>query len=131
MESTVSGSLRASALALLLLLPGCGGAEVDGDVLATLPTPSEHARGAALYAQHCSVCHGAYGLGAETGPPLVHPVYRPRHHGDEAFQLAVAQGVRAHHWRFGDMSPVPGLDRNDVAQVTGYVRWLQRAVGVD
>jgi mono/diheme cytochrome c family protein len=130
MESIGSTMRRITAVAVLLLVAGCG-AEVDGDVLATLPTPAEHARGSALYAQHCSVCHGAYGLGAETGPPLVHPVYRPRHHGDEAFQLAVAQGVRAHHWRFGDMPPVPGLDRHDVEQVTGYVRWLQRAVGVE
>jgi mono/diheme cytochrome c family protein len=119
------------AMAVVLLLAGCGGTEIDSDTLATLPIPSEHARGGALWAQQCAVCHGAYGLGTDTGPPLVHAVYRPRHHGDEAFQLAVAQGVRAHHFRFGDMAPVPGLDRHDVEQITGYVRWLQRAAGIE
>jgi mono/diheme cytochrome c family protein len=128
-------STRRVALAILagcmLGLPGCDGAEVDGSVLTTLPVPAEHARGAAVYRTHCEACHGEHALGTEIGPPLVHPVYRPRHHGDAAFELAVSQGVRAHHWRFGDMAPVPGIPPEDVAAVTAYVRWLQRAVGIE
>jgi hypothetical protein len=123
--------ILAPAVPLLLMLLGACGTDVDSDTLMTLPIPTEHSRGAALYTQQCAVCHGAWGLGSEQGPPLVHAVYRTRHHGDDAFQLAVAQGVRAHHWRFGDMAPVTGLDRHDVEQITGYVRWLQRAAGIE
>jgi mono/diheme cytochrome c family protein len=134
--ATCRGAGRASPRGLLLsalLLSACGG-EVDPEALAALrgsAVPPRHAAGHALYDRHCATCHGPAATGAETGPPLVHPVYRTRQHGDEAFQLAVAQGVRAHHWRFGDMPPVPELTRDDVAAVTGYVRWLQRSVGID
>ena len=30
-----------------------------------------------------------------------------------AFQLAVANGVRAHHWKFGDMAPVKEVTPDD------------------
>jgi mono/diheme cytochrome c family protein len=117
-----------------LLLPaiaGCSGGDVETGHLAALAVPAEHARGETLYAQHCEACHGPQATGSETAPPLVHAVYRTRHHGDEAFQIAVAQGVRAHHFRFGDMPAVPGLSREQVAEITAYVRWLQRASGID
>ena len=52
------------------------------------------------------------------------------HHGDAAFLLAVRNGVRAHHWRFGDMPPQPGLTGAEVAAITAYVRELQRANGI-
>jgi mono/diheme cytochrome c family protein len=119
--------------ALLLPLQGClpDAAQVDPSVLADVEVPAEHLQGRALFDAHCIACHGAMGLGTEQGPPLLHSVYRPRHHGDEAFQIAVAQGVRAHHWRFGDMPAVPGLTRDDVAAVVGYIRWLQRTAGIE
>jgi mono/diheme cytochrome c family protein len=121
---------RRSLLAVLLLA-GCQAEEVDGELLAAVPVPEEHQEGAALYRAWCQSCHGPSAAGTDQGPPLVHTVYRPRHHGDEAFQLAVSQGVRAHHFRFGDMQPVPGLSRDEVASITGYIRFLQRAVGID
>jgi hypothetical protein len=37
---------------------------------------------------------------------------------------------RAHHWKFGDMAPVPGLTPDDVAQITAYVRLEQRKAGI-
>ena len=37
---------------------------------------------------------------------------------------------RAHHWSFGNMLPVPGLDSAAIAGVTAYVRWLQQKAGV-
>jgi mono/diheme cytochrome c family protein len=118
-------------LAMLLLLGGCQSGEVETGHLAQLDVPAEHAGGKRLYEQHCQVCHGSEATGTEQAPPLVHWVYRTRHHGDEAFQLAVSQGVRAHHFRFGDMPPIPGLSREEVAEITGYVRWLQRQAGID
>ena len=67
----------------------------------------------------------------EVAPPLVHIIYEPGHHGDESFQRAVALGVRAHHWRFGNMAPVEGLTREDVALIVAYIRELQRANGIE
>ena len=63
----------------------------------------------------CAKCHGANGSGSMGfGPPLVHVIYEPNHHGDRAFYIAVQQGVRAHHWPFGNMPPQPGLTPNEV-----------------
>ena len=83
------------------------------------------------FAENCAACHGQNAAGQEgAGPPLVHIIYEPGHHGDESFQRAVAFGVRAHHWRFGDMPPVEGLTRSDVAGIIAYIRELQRANGI-
>ena len=91
----------------------------------------EARRGEEIFNANCSVCHGAFAAGRNgLGPPLVHPIYEPDHHGDESFQLAVARGTRAHHWPFGDMLPVEGLDRNDVRGIIAFVRELQRASGI-
>ncbi len=88
--------------------------------------------GGRLFDAKCASCHGENAAGrAGTGPPLVHIVYEPGHHGDESFQRAVALGVRSHHWPFGDMAPVEGLSRADVALIVVYVRELQRANGID
>ena len=87
-------------------------------------------RGSKLFTQHCAACHGADLKGSDKGPPMLHKVYEPSHHADIAFQLAVANGVRAHHWQFGDMAPVPGLTPDDVAHITAFVRGEQRKVGI-
>lgn len=80
----------------------------------------------------CAACHGTNAAGRQgMGPPFVHPIYRPGHHGDMAFQIAVRQGVRAHHWPFGDMPPQTGLTEADVQNIVAYVRALQRANGID
>jgi hypothetical protein len=60
----------------------------------------------------------------------LHPYYVPSHHADEAFTLAVRSGVRAHHWRFGDMPPQPHVGEREIADIVAYVRWLQREVGL-
>ena len=85
-----------------------------------------------IFENICAACHGPNGVGnAEAGPPLIHKIYEPSHHGDESFQRAVANGVRAHHWRFGNMPPVEGLTRGDVAMVIEYIREIQRANGIN
>lgn len=106
------------------------GTEMDTAGLRALPVPAEHREGAALFASTCAQCHGEAALGTDQGPPLVHVVYEPGHHADAAFQLAVVRGVRAHHWGFGDMPPVPGVTQEQVDEIVGYVRWLQRNAGV-
>ena len=74
---------------------------------------------------------GPAGDGTTQGPPLVHIIYEPNHHADVAFLLAARNGVQAHHWRFGDMPPVPGVTDEIVLEIVGYIRWLQRQVGIE
>jgi len=92
-----------------------------------MPNPG---RGKALYASHCASCHGTDLKGSDKGPPMLHKVYEPSHHGDVAFQIAAARGVRAHHWQFGDMAPVPAVTPDDVAHITAFIRAEQRKVGI-
>ncbi len=87
-------------------------------------------QGKTLFARHCMRCHGPEAKGSRIGPPLVHRIYAPSHHADAAFLLAVARGVKSHHWEFGDMAPVPGVAPADVRLIVKYVRWLQRAAGI-
>lgn len=80
---------------------------------------------------NCAACHGANGGGTEgLAPPFIHKVYEPNHHGDIAFQLAAKQGVRQHHWPFGNMPPIPSVSQRDVTEITAYIRALQRANGI-
>ena len=92
-----------------------------------MPNP---AAGKTLFEKNCASCHGANLQGSDKGPPMLSKIYQPSHHGDAAFQLAVKNGSRAHHWKFGDMAPVPGLSPDDVAQITAYVRLEQRKAGI-
>lgn len=80
----------------------------------------------------CAQCHGPSAAGREgAGPPLIHKVYEPSHHGDLAFAMAAMQGVRAHHWNFGDMPPVEGVTEGQIAEIVAYVRELQRNNGIN
>lgn len=89
-------------------------------------------RGKSSFETNCAACHGRNAVGqVGVAPPLVHFIYEPSHHGDESFQRAVALGVRAHHWPFGNMPPIEGLDREAVADIVAYVRELQRANGIN
>lgn len=88
--------------------------------------------GRTIYDAKCASCHGRDGAGQDkVAPPLIHRIYEPSHHGDESFQMAAKAGVRAHHWPFGNMPPVEGLTRGDVAMIVAYVREVQRANGID
>ncbi len=97
---------------------------------AAKPLPAELEEGEAKFNNFCSRCHGPQGQGTNNGPPLVHKIYEPNHHADMAFQRAAAQGVRAHHWKFGDMPKIDGVVPEDVSQIIGYIRWLQRQAGI-
>ncbi len=94
-------------------------------------SPPEVAQGKTLFEQNCSICHGPAGDGTTQGPPLVDIIYEPNHHADVAFVLAARNGVRAHHWRFGDMAPLPDVTEEMVLEIVGYIRWLQRQVGIE
>lgn len=78
----------------------------------------------------CASCHGINATGTESGPPLIHKIYEPSHHGDESFQRAAAFGVQSHHWPFGNMPPVKGINRAEVSQIIRYIREVQKAHGI-
>ena len=94
------------------------------------PLPAELQAGEAKFNANCSACHGPQGVGTQQGPPLVHKIYEPNHHGDAAFQRAAANGVKAHHWEFGNMPKIDAVTPADVDQIIQYVRWLQRQTGI-
>lgn len=87
--------------------------------------------GERLFNENCAICHGENAAGKQgIAPPLVHKIYEPSHHADGSFYLAVSQGVRAHHWPFGDMPPVQGLTQGDVGKIVAYIRLVQRTNGI-
>ena len=94
------------------------------------PVPMEFQVGEAQFTANCAACHGKQAAGTDHGPPLVHKIYEPNHHGDAAFQRAAANGVKAHHWEFGNMPKIEGATADDVDQIVKYVRWLQRQAGI-
>lgn len=122
--------LRFLCVTALLALPGlvaAQGMKIPRPTPGLMPNP---ATGKPLFLAHCASCHGADLRGTDKGPPLLHRIYEPSHHADIAFQMAVANGVRQHHWKFGDMKPVPGVSPDDVAHITAWVRAAQRKVGI-
>ena len=85
-----------------------------------------------IYTEKCSACHGVNAAGREgAGPPLIHKIYEPSHHGDGAFLVAATNGVRQHHWSFGNMPPVEGITQAEVKSIVTYVREVQHAYGLD
>jgi len=93
---------------------------------------SEQAQiGKRAFEAKCAECHGTNAAGQNgVAPPLVHKIYEPSHHSDMAFVLAAKNGVRAHHWTFGNMPPVEGLTDGDVKLIARYVRELQKENGI-
>jgi mono/diheme cytochrome c family protein len=119
----------------ILLLPALLGASL-AHAGTPIPEPSPGLQprpivGKTLFDRNCASCHGVDLMGSDKGPPLLNPIYRPGHHSDASFQLAVANGARAHHWAFGDMKPVAGVSPDDVAHITAYVRMRQRKHGIE
>lgn len=89
-------------------------------------------QGRIAFGKTCASCHGDWGQGnARQGPPLIHKIYEPSHHGDMAFLIAMAQGTRQHHWRFGNMPPQPTVGREEALAIIAFVREVQKANGID
>ena len=126
----------------LLLAVGCAGMEAPTPMDYKTPTPDPvdslvteegsdiYMSGMELFRANCAVCHGDKGTGSDTGPPLIHEYYHPYHHPDFAFHAAVMSGVSRHHWEYGDMPPVSGLNEDDVEKIICYVRSLQQDSGM-
>lgn len=60
----------------------------------------------------------------------MHDIYNPGHHADEAFFLAARNGVRQHHWPYGNMAPLPRVGETELRAIVQYVRELQAANGI-
>ncbi len=113
-----------------MIVFGRGNAEITAQNFVKPPLDSVAMDGEALFVANCVACHGENALGSEQGPPLIHKIYEPGHHGDLSFLNAALNGVRAHHWRFGNMPPVEGITAEEVAKIVAYIRTLQRANGI-
>ena len=87
-------------------------------------------KGVEPFEKYCMVCHGIKGRGTNQGPSLVDRVYRPDHHADLSFHIAVRDGVKSHHWNYGDMQPVPLITPEETEHIIAYMREEQRRVGI-
>ena len=108
------------AIASLSMLPGAANSAEQIEI------PFKLAKGQVLYEKYCSSCHGMQLDGSDKGPPLVHPYYKPSHHGDNAFYRAALNGVKQHHWNFGNMPPVAGMTPGKMDSVLPYIRYYQQ-----
>jgi mono/diheme cytochrome c family protein len=91
-----------------------------------IDVPFHLAKGQLLYQEYCSSCHGLQLNGSDKGPPLIHPFYKPSHHNDSSFYRAALNGVKQHHWNFGDMPPVAGITPEKMDRILPYLRFYQR-----
>jgi len=110
-------------------LSGCDNDSTESGEHAQNKTPGL-STGKALFAKNCASCHGRGAKGTDQGPPFIHKVYEPSHHGDTSFYRAVEKGVRAHHWKFGDMPPIKRITRSETTEIISYIRYIQGKAGV-
>lgn len=103
------------------------------DIVLPATFSAQAQQGETYYNAVCASCHGKNAAGQDgIAPPLVHKIYEPSHHGDGAFVVAARNGVRAHHWNFGNMPAVTQpLTDAELGAIIAYVRELQRANGIN
>ena len=128
MRLTMTGLAVAAAAVAVYFFVARDGANGDEVVISTLSEAG--AQGQVAYGRFCASCHGDKIDGTEKGPPLMHPVYNPGHHGDASFVAATRRGAKGHHWPFGDMKPVEGVSDTELAEIIRFVREVQKANGL-
>lgn len=111
-------------------LASCTAESEKPEIARAAQIPVEYTKGEELFNTYCARCHGERGRGTDMGPPFLHRIYHPGHHGDQSFHFAVQRGVIAHHWRFGNMPRIDGFNERDVFEIITYVRWLQRQAAI-
>lgn len=127
------GRTETPAVAATSAAPGATTAAPLAEIVVPAELSAQARQGETYFNAVCASCHGVNAAGRDgVGPPLVHRIYEPSHHGDMAFVLAARNGVRAHHWRFGNMPPVEQpLTDGELGAIVAYVRELQRANGIN
>lgn len=115
------------AVAAMVMAGACGG----GDPSDSSGAAADPVRGKKVYSAKCALCHGADLRGTSRGPSQLSKVYEPSHHPDASYRSAIANGVAAHHWRFGSMPAVAGLSDSDVESVIAYIRAEQAKQGFE
>lgn len=123
--------LGAGAAMAIWQLGKPGGADIGRTVTVKVPELSEIAlTGKTYFEANCAGCHGRNAAGTDSGPPLIHDIYNPGHHADEAFVFTAKFGVRRHHWPYGDMPAQPQVTEEQIGKIVRYVRELQTANGI-
>ena len=99
------------AVPTIMITAGCAAPAPDAETTEFAQTvreatiPASLAAGEAAFVANCMTCHGERGLAAQ-------------------------RGVRAHHWDFGDMPPIPEVDTEELRAIVPYIRFLQEQVGI-
>ncbi|WP_296060111.1 cytochrome c [uncultured Amphritea sp.] len=103
----------------------------NGHVNVTVGALSPAAKqGQQAYDKSCASCHGNNGEGTLEGPPLIHDIYNPGHHSSRAFYSAVRNGVKSHHWPYGDMPPQSDVGFSDITAIVKFIREVQQQNGI-
>lgn len=123
--STTRGWRALPLAGVAVLAAACGGGGESSNAAPDI------ARGRQLYGGACAMCHGADLRGTSRGPSQLSKVYEPSHHSDEAYRQAVKNGVRAHHWNFGDMPSLPEFPDDAITDVIAYIRSEQQKQGFE
>ena len=87
-------------------------------------------KGQVVFNSNCASCHGVNAAGGSGGPPLIHTIYNPGHHGNKAFVSAVRNGVNQHHWTFGNMPPQRQVAFGDMVFLMKFIREVQEQNGI-
>lgn len=123
-HTTIAASVTA---VIAVVAASCGSSPVESEPA----SPAGAAPGAESYQSNCASCHGADLRGTDKGPSHLSIVYEPNHHGDDAFRSAIVNGAQQHHWNFGDMEAIPGLDDDEIDDVIAYIRSEQTRQGFE
>ena len=86
--------------------------------------------GQIAFNENCAQCHGINGQGTTAGPPLIHDIYNPGHHNADSFYNAVTNGVKQHHWPYGDMPPQDDVGFMQMSTIMAFIRELQEQNGI-
>lgn len=121
-------------LVVVTILAGCDWLDPDQvrarNFLPAVDYKPDVTQGQARYQIVCARCHGVDLEGSAEGPPLIDDIYVSSHHGDLSFYHAVKNGVKQHHWKFGDMPMLTGLTPEQVSDIVLFVRGNQRLAGL-